>query len=112
MKAQRTIDRDKAPIPFAAVLNARMLNIENESLYTQQQRTKVIAMMHALELVYKAAAFHINYRKRFIAIKIDDAQIWKRKDLRALEATWGDDVVKIFTKQGIIYRKSFAQPVL
>jgi hypothetical protein len=107
MQKARSIDRDSAPIPWAAIANVRMRNIANASLFTDQQKAKAIAMSHALELCYKADGIHVNYRKKFIAVKVDNAQVWDRKALRSLEDSWGSDVEKIDTKQGIIYRKKF-----
>jgi hypothetical protein len=108
MQKARNIDRDSAPIPWAAVANARMLNIANASLYTDAQKARGLRMAYALELCYKADGIHVNYRKTFIAVKVDNAQVWNRKELLALEASWGNDVQKIITKQGIIYRIKFA----
>jgi hypothetical protein len=108
MKAARSIDRDSAPIPWAAVANARMLNIANASLYTDRQKTKAIAMSHALELCINSDGVHVNYRKTFIAVKVDNPRIYNRHSLRNLEESWGNNVEKIVTPQGYIYRIKFA----
>lgn len=107
MKAARSIDREEAGAPWAAVYDARMRNIANASLYTDAQQARGMRMAFALELCYKADGIHVNYRKKFIAVKVDNAQVWDRKALRELEASWGSDVEKIVTKQGIIYRIKF-----
>jgi hypothetical protein len=109
MKAARSIDRETATYPWAAVINARMRNIENESHYTHAQRTQCIRMYDALESVYSCRGIHLNYRKRFVAIKIDNVNTFDRKALRLLEASWGSDVEKIVTAQGIIYRVCFTK---
>lgn len=108
MQKARNIDRDSAPIPWAAVANARMRNIANASLYTDRQKAKAIAMSHALELCINCDGVHVNYRKTFIAIKVDNPHIYNRHSLRLLEESWGNNVEKIITPQGYIYRIKFA----
>lgn len=109
MKAVRSIDRKTAPYPWAAAINARMRNIANETHYTHAQRTQCIRMYDALEGVYSCKGIHLNYRKRFVAIKVDGVYTFDRKALRLLEASWGNDVEKIVTAQGFIYRITFAK---
>jgi hypothetical protein len=108
MQKARSIDRDSAPIPWAAIANVRMRNIANASLFTDRQKAKAIAMSHALELCINSDGVHVNYRKKFIAVKVDNPRIYNRHSLRHLEESWGDNVQKIITPQGYIYRIAFA----
>ena len=107
MKAARSIDSERAPIAWAAVADARMRNIANASLYTDKQKAKAIAISHALELCINSDGVHVNYRKNFIAVKVDNPRIYNRHSLRNLEGSW-ENVEKIITKQGYIYRIKFA----
>jgi hypothetical protein len=104
MKAVRTLDREKAPFAWVAVQDARMRSLANASLYTDAQKLKAERIKLALELVYKTKGAYINYRKKFIVIKLDDATVVDKKGLKFLEDGWDDTVVKVPTPQGIIYR--------
>ena len=103
----RNIDRDSAPFPWAAIANARMRNAVNASLYTDKQKAKAIAMSHALELCFNCNGVHVNYRKTFIAIKVDHPHTYNQHSLQSLEESWGNNVSKIVTDQGYIYRIKF-----
>lgn len=108
MLKARNIDREAAPFPWAAIKNAEMRNAVNASNYSQQQKAKAMGMQYALELCVKCDATHINYRKTFIAIKIENPRIYNKLSLKLLEESWGADVAKIITPQGWIYRIKFA----
>lgn len=103
----RTADLDtkKAPCAWFALQDARMRNIAMESHYTEPEKVKAERMKLGLELVYASKGIHINYRKKFIAVKVDGARIRDRVNLTLLEGDWDKlGVKKAVTNQGVVYR--------
>jgi hypothetical protein len=108
MLKARNIDREESTFPWVAARDARMRSYAASGGYTERQKIKCEAMKLALELVYKCKEIHLNYRKKFVAIKIDAPTYVDRKQLKLLEGDWGSNVAKILTPQGIIYRVTFS----
>jgi hypothetical protein len=108
MLKARHIDSEESPVPWFAVQDARMRSYAASTRYTDRQKIKCEAMKLALELVYRCKEVHLNYRNKFVAIKIDAPSYVDRKQLKLLEGDWGNNVEKILTAQGIIYRVKFS----
>lgn len=101
----KDIDTQKSITPWFAARDARMRSIANQSSYSQAQQVAADRMALVLPMVYKNEGVHINYRQRFIAVKVDRAVIRDRKTLKALEEDWTKlGYVKRESAQGIIYR--------
>ena len=90
---------------YAAVRDARIRSYANSTLYTDTQKVRAERMKGALELCYMHSGIHINYRQRFVAIKVDGAEIKRRQELRLLEQDWANEgITKRVSAQGVIYR--------
>ena len=88
-----------------AARDARMRSFANSSLYTEAEKNRAERMRMGLTLVYAGKEFHIEYRKKFISVKIDKATIRDRKCLALLESDYEVlGVVKRVTNQGVTYR--------
>ena len=88
---------------YAAARDAAQRSYAASTHYTEQQKIRAERMKLVLEMMYSARAFHVNYRDRFIAIKLDRPAVVDRKNLAQTE--WAAaGVVKRTTAQGIIYR--------
>ena len=88
-----------------AARDARMRSFANASLYTEAEKNRAERMRMGLTLVYSAKEFHIEYRKKFISLKIDKPVVRDRKTLALLESDYNLlGVVKRVTNQGITYR--------
>jgi hypothetical protein len=62
-------------------------------------------MRLVLEIVYTAKDIYINYRQRFIAVKVDGARVADKTSLSELEAEWAlEGITKAVTDQGVVYR--------
>ncbi len=62
-------------------------------------------MKLVLELMYDSKGVHINYRKKFITIKVDQPKVVDSKNLNSMEKQWAkDNISKLTSAQGIIYR--------
>jgi hypothetical protein len=104
MKTQ-DIDRDAAPVGWAAWRDARDRNIANASRYPDSKKAKAEGIKFALELVYSAKDIYVNYRKNFIAVKVDSPIVKDRKGLADLESHWEHEgITKLRSKLGVVYR--------
>lgn len=104
MKANH-LETTEATNKWWAARDARMRNIANQSSYTQKEQLAAERMKLALGLVYSAKDIHINYRKKFIAVKVDNPTIKDRKNLRLLEKDYtAAGVIKKESAQGFIYQ--------
>ncbi len=88
-----------------AYLDARMRNLAGKSHYSYSQQTRAERMRLVLEIVYTAKDIYVNYRQRFIALKVDGARVADRVALSELEAEWAQEgITKAVTAQGVVYR--------
>ena len=103
---ERELDTPNAGFyAYAAARDAARRSYAASTHYTEQQKVRAERMKLAVELMYSARAFHLNYRDRFIAIKIDRPSVRDRRNLALMETEWAAaGVVKRTTAQGIIYR--------
>ena len=105
MFAQELETKSAGQFAWFAARDARIRNYANSTLYTESQKLKAERMKLALELMYSAKKVHINYRKNFVAIKVDSAQVRDRKMLQTLEADWvNEGITKCVSDQGVVYR--------
>ena len=101
-----TINNDDAGNKkWFAFQDAKMRSAVNATRFTDKQKIKAERVKLALELVYSASKFTIDYNKKFIRVKAHDANIKDRRNLRELEQQWDKEgIVRVITNQGIIYR--------
>lgn len=94
-----------APWAWAAARDARQRNLTAQSHYSQSQQVAAERMSLALDLLYHNRGIFINYRQKFIAVKVDAARVRDRGNLGECEAQWAAaGVKKLLTNQGVVYR--------
>lgn len=102
---ESTLDTKQAPNAFFAARDARMRNYAQGSSYSAAEKLRAERMKLGLELVYAADEIHINYRGKFIAVKLSNARVRDRDSVNALEAAYAvEGIVKRVSAQGTIYR--------
>ncbi len=105
MNAQELDTKSAGYYAFAAARDASMRAIAMWSHYTEVERVRAERMKLGLELVYSAKGIYINPRGKFIAIKVDQAQVRDRKNLALLEADYDKaGIKKAVSAQGVTYR--------
>ena len=105
MKATE-LDTKASPYAWIAARDAAIKSYAASTLYTEAQKVRAERMKLGLEMVYAVRAAFVTYRKKFVAIKLDQARVRDRATLKLLEKdyeTYGD-VTKVVTDQGITYR--------
>lgn len=100
----RSLDTVEADQKWVAVVDAKRRSYAHQTSYTDSQQALAERTKLGLEMVYANTIF-LNYRKKFIALKIDKPQIKDKVNLRKLEKQYEDTgIEKVITAQGIIYR--------
>ena len=85
--------------------DAMRINSNNKSHYTAKQIRRVGSALDCLDYAYSYDESFINYRQKFITIKLDNARVKDRAMLREIEAGFeADGVEKILTPLATIYR--------
>lgn len=94
-----------APYAWAAARDARQRSLAAQTHYSNAQQASAERMRFALELLYYCRGVHVNYRQKFIAVKVDAARVRDRKELCKFEADWDRaGIKKLLTNQGVVYR--------
>lgn len=100
------LDTDEAgKFGWFASQDAMRRNSNNKSHYSADQVRRVISALDLLDNAYRYDESFINYRQKFIAIKLDNAQVKNRAVLNEVEnllESYG--VEKAVTPQSTIYR--------
>ena len=105
MKEQELENKGAGMYAYAAARDARIRSYANSTLYTEAEKIRAERMRGALELCYMHSGVHVNYRQRFVAVKVNGAEVKRRQDLRALEQDWANEgITKHVSGQGVIYR--------
>lgn len=105
MKQQELESKSAGQYAYAAIRDARIRSYVNSTLYTDIQKVRAERMKGALELCYQNSGVHINYRQRFVAVKVDRAEVKRKPELRLLEQDWSNEgITKRVSPQGVIYR--------
>jgi hypothetical protein len=101
-----TLDTAESPTPYWAVLDRRVRNTANKSLYTVQQVTRAIRLRDALSNFYNGTFYdEPSYGTTGISVKVGNPRVRDRKALRAYEAALATEgITKKVTPQGVLYR--------
>ena len=90
---------------YAAARDAAQRSYAASTHYTARQKVAAERMKLALEMLYSARAYHVNFRDKFVAIKLDRPTVRDRKNLAEMETEWAAaGVTKVATAQAVIYR--------
>jgi hypothetical protein len=105
MKSTDIETKDAGMYKYAAIRDARMRNYAMSSSYSEAQKVAAERMKLVIDMVYVSKGVYINYRKKFIAIKVEGASVKDRKNLVLLEKDWDAlGYKKAVSDQGIVYR--------
>lgn len=85
--------------------DARMRSVINSSLFSDAQKIKAERVKLALEMCVFAEKIYIEYRKKFISVKVNKPRHTDKKTLKLLENDWDKEgYTKVLTSQGFTYR--------
>jgi hypothetical protein len=105
MQTHTSETKDAGFYAYAAMRDARMRNEAMKSTYTEAQCLRAERMRMGLDCVYRSKEVHINYRKKFIAVKLSNAIVRDRTAVADLERVYAlEGISKEITPQAVIYR--------
>jgi hypothetical protein len=112
MLQEKELNSTKARSAFFAIKDADQYNQNCMSMYTATQRSKAQTVLDLLDNAYSSKALYINYRKTFIAVKVENPTVRDRKLAREIDDIFEQNgYVKVKSAQGFIIRlirKNFA----
>lgn len=103
-----TLDTKATNRPWFAIADAQRRNSNNASFYTPEQRASAQRALDIIDLAYAYKASFINFRQRFIAIKLDQAIAKDKKMVKEVDAILSEKgFTKAISAQGCVYRISY-----
>lgn len=98
------LDTQEAGNKAFAARDASIKSYAASTAYNEAQKVQAERVKVGLGLVYGGTVY-INYRKKFIAVKVEYPIVRSKKDLRLLEKDYeAAGIVKAVTPQGVTYR--------
>ena len=105
MIEQETKHKSAGNYAWFAERDARLRSTVNSSLFSDKQKLRAEQVKLGLEMVYSAEKVYIEFRKKFISIKVNKPNVRDRRELALLEMCYANEgFEKCKTSQGITYR--------
>ena len=96
--------KSAARYAYFAAQDAAVKSYAASTHYTSQQKLNAERKKLVLEMAYYGEV-HINYRKKFVALKVVNTNVQNRKLLAELEQDFAEEnIARVITAQGIVYR--------
>jgi hypothetical protein len=94
-----------AQVAWQAAADCQRRNRANYRLYTKFQRELAETTVSMVGIAYHYDNLYVNFRKKFISVKVAGAKIRNKKDSLLLDNIFGDKgYTKAITPQGVIFR--------
>jgi len=104
MVTQELETRSAGRYAYFAAQDAAVKSYAASTHYTSQQKLNAERKKLVLEMAYYGEVY-VNYRKRFIALKVANTNVQNRKLLQELEQDFAaQNIVRVQTPQGVVYR--------
>ena len=89
---------------YFAAQDAAVKSYAASTHYNSQQKLNAERKKLVLEMAYYGEV-HVNYRKKFVALKVVNTNVQNRKLLAELEQDFAEqNIARVITAQGIVYR--------
>ena len=105
MQETETNHKSAGQYAWFAERDARLRSAVNSSLFSEKQKLRAEQVKLGLEMVYNAEKFYIEFRKKFISVKVHKPVVKDRKGLALLEMCYANEGFELCkTTQGFTYR--------
>jgi hypothetical protein len=105
MKDEREIGNVASTNKWWSSRDASMSSYRASTFYSDAQKLAAERLRLGLNLVYASRAIHVNYRQKFITIKVEHPVVRDRRALALLEQDYERlGYKKRVSAQGVIYR--------
>lgn len=102
---EKDLDSKPSRNAYASAIDAQRRNLENIDLYTDEQVEHAIAVLDLVRSTFIRSKCYINYREKFIAIKVNKPTMADRLNAGPLDDDLAaQDIHKVITAQGYVYR--------
>ena len=97
--------RPAGQFAYAAACDAERCSVKNAATYTSAERAAANTARDLLDSAYISKGLHINYRKTFIAIKVDAAEARSEQIASGVKEVFHEKGYEILhSEQGVIVR--------
>ena len=104
MVTQELETRSAGRYSYFAAQDARVRSYAASTHYSSQQKLNAERKKLVLEMAYYGQV-HVNYRKKFVALKVANTNVQNRKLLAELAQDFAaQNITRVVTPQGIVYR--------
>jgi len=104
MQTQELETRSAGRYAYFAAQDAAVKSYAASTHYTSQQKLNAERKKLVLEMAYYGTV-HVNYRKKFVALKVANTNVQNRKLLQELEQDFAaQNIARVVTPQGVVYR--------
>lgn len=102
------MDSPQSNFPMFAAMDCMRRNANNRTLFSFKEQTEARTVADLLDTAY-SCKIDINYRKKFIAVKMHNPVVRDRKFARKLDIIFSEKkyMTKVVTPQGVVYRLNF-----
>ena len=105
MFEKETEHKSAGKFAWFAERDARLRSAVNSSLFSDAQKLRAERVKLGLEMVYNADKIYVEFRKKFISVKVNKPKVRDRKLLDLLEKDYKQEgYTKVVTSQGFTYR--------
>jgi hypothetical protein len=88
-----------------AAINAIYRDRENKSRFSAREQARAETVKDLVSIVFPSSVCYVNYRQKFISVKIEKPQKPNSKQAAQLDDVMSDyNATKVVTPQGIVYR--------
>lgn len=102
---QRELDTREATNKWWAHRDAEQRSYAASTHYSEQQKIAAERMKLALDLCYSNKGIYVNFRNKFITVKVAAARVKNKFELLLLEKEYEQrGYTKAVSDQGVIYR--------
>lgn len=107
VQAMPTVQLDSKPArcPWYSIQHAQKLNALNQAYHSSANLQRAQDMRDQLDQLYTHEGIYVNYRQKFISVKVNRGNPLSMFDLTKQELVWmRQGVRRAVTQQGVIYR--------
>lgn len=105
LKARELDTKPAGRFAYAAARDADRYSDECRMRYTASQRARAETLRDIVSMAYMGSNIYINYRKTFVVIKVEKAEVRDRRMARELDEICTErNYVKTRSAQGIAFR--------
>lgn len=99
------LNTQEASRPWFSIHDAHLRNLANQGFHSAANQKRAQEMKARLDNLYTHKGVFVNYRQKFISIKVNQGKANNMFDLTKQELDWMvQGVRRAVTPQGVIYR--------